>query len=225
LREGKPSYSFQLIGGQTQFANVRSFNGSTLPVFALDNNGSFWGTRLSDGSLKGEDAQLFTSGNPFEDGNAVEKKVFTTTLSYVNSNDFNNNAAYMSVSFASADVQGLVDVTVANVGAVSGTTKFSVIAKTAQINGGVNIYDTYKVPLAAVPMWKAYTGTGFATALTITSVTANDSDKTWSLVFDATAYAALASGAQIKVKLADPATLSPAGVPGIESIAVIITKP
>lgn len=225
LREGRPAYELQLLAGQTQFAKIRAFNGSTLPVFMLDNNGAIWGTKLSNGNFKGEDAQIFISGNGFEDGNTVELKTATVTFSYTSAQDFYQNAGYMQVTFASADVQGLVDVSLASVGVVGATTKFSVIAKTAQLNGGVNIYDTYKTPLAAMANWKAFTGTNFATTVDITGVVANDSDKTWSVTFDATDYAAITTGQQIKVMLADPATLNAANVPGIESIPVIIVKP
>ena len=131
----------------------------------------------------------------------------------------------MAVDFSTTDLDGLVDATVEASGAVSGTTKFTVKVKTAQLNGAIDLYDNYKAQLAAPGVWSAKTGVGFATDLAITGVVANDSDKTWSVTFDAVPYGALASAEQIQVSLAAPSVLNAANVPGIESIPVVITKP
>lgn len=225
LRAGRPSYSFQMIVGQTQFAKLRKFNGATLPVFMFDDQGTVWGKLKSDGTLVGESAQIFISGNGWEDGNTVEAKTATVTISYTDAEAFFGSAGYIAVDFGPGDVEGLIDAIVTSTGVVSGTTKFLAKVKTAQINGDINIYDNYKTELAVTGAWTAKTGTSFGTTLAITGVTANDADKTWSLTFDATPYGALASAAQIKVNLASPSALDALNVPGIEGTAVVIAKP
>ncbi|UXO94052.1 hypothetical protein Pan5_10 [Pseudanabaena phage Pan5] len=225
LRAGRPSYTFQVLCGQTQFKNLRKFNNLTLPVLMFDDQSAVWGTLKSNGDFVGEQAQIFVSGNGWEDGNTVELKVATVTISYVDAEAFYQSAAFIAVDFSPSDVEGLVDATIASSGTVSGTTKFTAIVKTAQLNGGINLYDNYKTQLAASAAWVAKTGTGFSNSLAITGVVANDADKTWSVTFDATTYGALSSNAQIQVNLASPSVLDGLNVPGIEGVAVVITKP
>lgn len=225
LREGRPVYTFQILCGQTQYQRLRRFNKTTLPVLMLDDQSLVWGYKKTTGNFRGEYAQIFVSGNGFEDGNAAELKVATVEIAYVSAADFHDKSAYMEVEFAPSDVEGLVDAPLASVGAVSGTTKFESKIPTAKLGVTVNLYDKYKTQLAVAGAWTAKTGATFGTTLTITGVVANDSDKTWSVTFDATAYGALASAAQIKVNLADPGTLDGLNAPGIEGTAVIIVKP
>lgn len=226
LREGRPAYTFQILCGETQYKALRQFNNTIIPIFIIDDSSTLWGTKNASGDFIGYSALIFVSGNPFEDGTSADKKAATVTVSFTSSAQFNDNSFYFTANgWTEADLLGLKDAPLALVGAVSATTKFEIKIPTAQLGVSVNLGDFYGDELEAAGLFIAKTGANFTTALPITSVTYNTSDKTWSVAFDATAYGLLASAAQIKVYLADPAVLYAAGVTGIEGTAVIITKP
>jgi hypothetical protein len=224
-KEGRPAYQFQVLCGPTQFKQMRRFNRTRIPVFVLDDQNLIWGRKTAAGNFEGLMALIFVSGNGFEDANTVEKVAATVTISFESASDFYDSSVYTDTNLAVADIVGLVDAPLASVGTVAATTKFEIKIPYSKIGNYVNLYDTYETELASASMWEAHTGATFGTSLALTGVTANDSDKTWSVAFDSTAYSALASAAQIRVRLKPPATLYAANVKGIEGIAVVIAKP
>lgn len=226
LREGRPSYTFQVLCGETQYKALRKFNNTIAPVFVLDEEAT-WGIKDLAGNFVGYKALIFVSGNGFEDGSSAEKKAVKIDISFVSAAEFNDGSFYfINSSFTEADLNGMVDFPVGLNSAVSGTTKFTLRALTAQLGVNVDIADYPALVTAlTVSLWKAYTGAALTTPLTLTSMTFNAATKDWSIVFDATMYGALASGAKIKVKLDDPAALFAAGITGVESISIIIAKP
>jgi hypothetical protein len=225
LREGRPAYQFQVLCGPTQYKQMRKFNRTRVPVFILDDQNLVWGRKTVGSELAGLSCLIFVSGNGFEDGNTVEKVTATITVSFESAADFHDTPAYMDTNLAAADIVGLVDAPLALVGVVSANTKIEIKIPTARIGQFVNLYDTLETLLDDPARFEAFTGATFGTPLTITGITPNDADKTWTVAFDATPYAALSSGAKIKVNLVAPGTLFAAGVTGIEGVAVIIEKP
>jgi hypothetical protein len=225
LREGLPSYTFQVLCGQSQYARLRVFNNLILPILFIDKDNVLWGWRDAAGIFQGYSASIFVSGNEFESGTAVEDKTATIEIRIQSANEFHDKAAYIE-GIEEADYKGLNNGQLAKVGTVSATTKFEIkVPDMAGVNAVLNFADFYSTELAAAGLWTAKTGATFGTPLTITGVTYNASDKTWSVAFDNTAYTALASAAEIKVNLADPAILFAAGVTGVEGLSTTITKP
>jgi hypothetical protein len=231
-REGRPSYTFQILTGETQYKALRKFNNTISRVIFIDDSNTLWGTKDSTGAFVGYQCLIFVSGNSFEDGNAAEKKAATVTLSFVSAAEFHDASWYMPVDFTEADLQGLKTGNLAKVGAVSATTKVEIKIPTAQLGFDYNVHDKYHDELAVAGLWEAFSGATEAealagtTALALTGVTDNaDPDKTWSIAFDATPYGALGSNAWIMLRLKNPATLLAAGVSGLEGYRTTFQKP
>jgi hypothetical protein len=223
LIEGKPAYEFDVIAGTSLEKFLRRFNGQQVPAFISDDANAFWGQLDSDAKFKGYNALVFVSPHKFGDGaNGMTTKV---ALSFVSAGEVYDSAAFMEIGLSIADMQGLLDVTLAEYAAhASNVHKIKGFVPTASPGISLNLADSFTTELAVGGLWTAFTGTTFATALTITSVAYNSGNKGWDITFDSTAYTALSTGAKIKINFADPATLDAADVIGIEGIAVIVTK-
>lgn len=227
LRDGLPSYSFQVRCGESLFKRLRAFDSAEIPCGVIDANNRYWGTINAAGVFKGYTAIVSVTGNGFEDGAAAEKKTATIDISLTSASEFYDKSAWID-GIAESDIKGLNEFQLASVGTVAATTKFEakiVQASLAGLRTVVNLADFYSSEMAVGANWVAKTGATFATSLPITGVTYNSSDKTWSVAFDSTTYTALSSAVQIKVSFAPPATLYAAGVTGVEGISVIVAKP
>jgi hypothetical protein len=157
-------------------------------------------------------------------GDASNVKSTTIGISFVDGSDFVESAVVFQSTFASSDLTGLKDVYMSEPSAhVSNVYKIQMKIKTAILNGDLNIYDDYAALIQPLT-FTAFTGTNFATSMPITTVALDAANKALTVTLDTTAFAALASGAQIKLVAPTPAVLLAAGVTGIEIGSYIATK-
>lgn len=235
LKDGLPAYSFQVRCGESQFRRLRAFDGVEMPVQIIDDKNRLWGTVTSAGIFSGFAALIMVTGNTMEDGTAVEKTTATIEISLKSATEFYDRKAWFDNIFEN-DYKGLNSFQLAKVGAVSGTTKFEAKIAKALLSGQrtvVNLADFYAALLAAVGNWTVVSATAAqiaagvtpSTAMGTTGVTYNAADKTWSVVFTAAAYAAIASGDTIRVNLASPSVLYAAGITGVEGLYIDVLKP
>jgi hypothetical protein len=153
------------------------------------------------------------------------RKLQKVTLSLVDSRDWVENAAIAPTSFGAGDLEGLNDVILVEPAAHASNVHYiKMYVPTAQIGNGKDVTEQYGALIADVTLWSAFTGTTFATPLTITSVTYDATNKRLVFTFDTTAYSALASAAKIKLEPDDVPTLDAADVVGIEPTFIILTK-
>lgn len=225
LREGKPIYTFGVLVGSALEKQLRKFNNQIVPVWIFDNAADVCGTQNSEGNFVGTDALIFTEGKPYSDGNSIDTEYTNVTVSFLSAIDFFDNFAFVKTSFNTTALEGLLDATLYQA-AVPAANVFKIGAKvkTAQLGGDINLYDKYADELAVAALWKAATGVGFPTAQTITSVAKDDALKCWTVTYDSVTFNALPANAQIQQKWDTPAVLLAAGVRGLESIPVIVTK-
>lgn len=225
LREGKPAYTFGVIVGSNLEKQLRAFNNSIVPVFVFDSNGNVWGKLDADGNFVGTQALIFVAGKPFSDGNSVDTEYTNVSVSFLSASEFFDDAAFVKTTFNITNLEGLLDVTLYEFGSnVDNVHKIGGKVVNTQLGADQNIFTKYATELASSSLWEAHTGATFSTSLALTSVAADNTNKVWTVTFDSTAYLALADGAQIRVRLKDPATLLAAGVRGVESIPVIVSK-
>jgi hypothetical protein len=223
LIEGKPAYEFDVIAGTTLEKFLRRFNGQQVPVFIVDDANAIWGKLDSNDVFVGCDALIFTAPHKYGDGsNGQTTKV---SISFVSAGDVYDSAAFIETGLSISDMVGLLDVTLYEYTAhASNVHKMKGKIETSSPGTVLDLYDSFADELAAAGVWVAHTGATYGTALAITSVAKNTSNKGWDITFDSTAYTALATSTKIKIDLADPATLSAADVTGIEGVAVIAVK-
>lgn len=223
LIEGRPAYVFDVIAGTALEKELRKFNNQQVPVFIHDDASAIWGMLTSAGVFQGTDVLVHTTPHKFGDGqNGQTTKV---SLSFINSGDLYDSAAFIETSLSLSDFVGLLDVTLAEYAAhASNVYKIKGYVKTASPGTTLNLYDQFSTELANTALWTAFTGASFTTALAMTSMAINSGNKGWDITFDSTAHTALSTGAKIKINLADPTTLDAADVTGIEGVAVIATK-
>ena len=220
LREGRPSWNFTIVCGDAQYKALRSFNNSTQPVIFIDQDNVLWGIKDARQNFTGFSAQIFVSGNDFEDGNDVNLKTATVSISLVSASQWNDGRVNESVDFSGADFEGLKDVKIEVVGAVAASTKVKLTIPTGSLTKEINLYDYYPAAPASI-----FVATGNGAALPITGITPNASDKTYTLAFDTTAFNALTPGQEITINLVAPADLLIAGIAGSEGIKLVTSKP
>lgn len=222
LREGLPAYDYKFKSGNALLKQLRKFNNTTIRIFEYDTSGNLWGT-VSGTTFLGFQAQLFFSGGKAamdgEVGGLVNMRV-----SILDATEYVDNAQFMNITGNINDIAGLFDVNLKEVSHVTNVYKIRVETPSSQANLAINFYDDYSTLLANAALWEAFTGTGFGTPLTITSVAADATLEAFTVTFDTTAFTALSAGAKIKLQLVDPDVLAAADVTGIESIPLIITK-
>ncbi len=225
LREGKPAYSFDVVVGTALERKLRKFNKQTVPVYITDDANQVHGRKLANGNYAGHTALIFVSGKPFSDGNSVETERAQVIVSFTSATDLFDNDYIMPIDFDINSVTGLLDVEFTEPSAhVSNAYKVVANIETGKIGQPIKVYDTYADEFEDEGLWTAFTGATFSTALTITSVVKDATNKGWTVTFDSTAYTALSSGAKIKLNFAAPSVLDAADVTGIEGNAIILTK-
>lgn len=222
LLEGKPAYDFKVFAGQSLVPQLRKFNNQNVRLLILDENNRVWGVK-SGTNFTGAQAKLFTGGLKFATGQNVEEGVVTISASFLNSAELNDDAAFGEV-VSSANIKGLIDVTLTVSDHTSNVWQIKGNIFTAKIGESILLYDLYSTQLALASLWTAKTGANFSTTLAITSVATDNANGRWVVTFDSTAYAALATGAKIRLNLAAPALLDAADVVEIEGVYVELTK-
>lgn len=227
LRDGLPSYSFQVRCGESLFKRLRAFDGLEIPVGVIDANNRYWGTINNAGVFSGYTALISVTGNGFEDATAVEKKTATIDISLVSTAEFYDSSAWID-GIIESDIKGLNNFQLAVVGDVDLTTVFQALipqAELAGLNTVVNLANFYGTQLGVTAKWHALIGEDLDTPLAITGATYNPGDKSWSIVFNTVAFNALDPGDIIRVYTDDPATLYAAGITGVEVLYVDIEVP
>lgn len=225
LLRSKAGYEFDVLAGSSLEKKLIAFDGLIVPCFIMDDKSKIWGILDSDKNFKAAKYLVGVEPKGFEDGNSA--KTTKISLSIIDSRDFVENAEFAGTSFNASDIVGLNDVLLYE--AVASTTNVKSIGlkiSTSNILSFLNVADTteFQALLASSTLWTAKTGASFATALAITSVAYDATNKCWTVTFDSTAYNALATGAQIELALVDAPTLDAADVTGIEGTPLILTK-
>jgi len=224
IREGKPVYTLKVLAGQSLVPLLRKFNNQNLRVLVLDSNNRIWGVKQGT-KFVGAQASIFVSGLKFATGQNIEERVVTITLSFLSASEVNDSATFGEVDTI-AGIVGLIDVDLvetaahaANVWHIGGQ------IPTAEIGEVINVADTFSAELADDLLWIAKTGApGYATTLAIDSVAEDLVNGGWTVTFEPVAYAALAGGTKIKLYWTTPALLEAAGIDGLESNFIILTK-
>jgi hypothetical protein len=224
LVEGKPAYEVKVFGSSEFNQAIRGFNGQIVRVMEYDSNEKLWGCK-SGTSFQGYQAKIQTRGQKGATGQNVEEGVVTIVISFLDTTEYYNSSKFIDLSDVDlSDIKSQVDATLSYVSNTTNAYKISVGVPTAEHNVNLDMYDYYSTQLASASLWKAGTGTNYATALTITSVSADAATKSFVVTFDTTAYSALNAGTKIKLELKDPATLDAAGVEDVEGVPVVLTK-
>lgn len=220
--EGRPAYEYQVIAGQQLFKQLRRFNRAIVPVITTDDANKAWHTGNSDGTANGEFAQIFVSGGGFIDGTKTQN--VTIAVSYQSASDFNDSAKYMPLNFNPNEAKGLLSVVLSEYAAhAAGVYHIQALVETSQLGVSLNMVKDYATEMEDETLWVSAKVDG--TLLAITSVVAV-ANLGWTVTFDATAYAALASGAKIFLSWDTPVILAAGDVTGVETPApLIIVKP
>ncbi len=223
LQRSKASYEFEVIAGSSLEKRLMRFDGLQIPVFIFDDKNSIIGIKDSNRNFKAAKYILSVEPKGFEDGqNAKTTKI---VISIIDSRDFVENMEYISTTFNSSDLVGLLDVDLNEISShVANVYQIGASIKTSNIRESLNIHDQYATELGAGTLWSAKTGATFSIPLPITSVANNTSLNGWTFTFDSVAYGALATGAKIKLTTVTPDLLDAADITGIEIMPIILTK-
>ncbi len=222
ISEGRPSYTADLRIGTNLERQLRKFNGQVVPVFAFDDNGNVWGKLNAQGKFVGYQAEIFVSGADFGDyNNATFTRV---TISFQSVTDFYDFAAFVSTDFDITNLEGLIDILLSEVTA-SNTNVRKVTGKfiNAQLGNDQNITDYYDTELGVTNLW-SLTNAVTGAPIPLTTVAYDAALKAFTVTIDTTQYGLLTAGTKMLLKLVDPPALVTAGILGVESIGVILTK-
>lgn len=220
--EGRPAYEYQVVVGQQLFKQLRKFNRAIVPIVTCDDGNNAWMTGNSDGTANGEFAQIFVSGNGFGDGTKTLNAIIA--VSYQSASDFNDGSKYMPLNFNPNEAKGLLDVKLSEYTAhAAGVYHIQALTETSKLGVSLNQEIDYGTEMEDEALWVSKKADG--TTLALTSVVAV-AGLGWTVTFDATAYAALASGAKIYLSWTTPTLLAAADVVGVETPApLVLVKP
>lgn len=222
IREGRPAYTIKSFAGSTLAKALRKYNNQTIRFLEYDANGRVWGTKQGT-KFKGYLGKLFFTGQKLATGQAVEEGIVTYTLSIMDTSEYNDNSYYMDISNVTSIV-GLLDVQLSEaVASVSNVYTIAVKVPTSKIGESVNLYDQLATLLNDDALWVA-TNAQTGAAMTITSVTADATNKAFDVTIDSTQHTALGPSDKIILSLAAPNVLDAADVTNIESDTLIVDK-
>lgn len=219
LNESLPNYLAQTTAGVAQILAFCSFNGFLGTVFIVDVDNVLWYRVTSN--LGG---QGFTVGNLYTNpprwGNSSNITTSGTRLVFGEIDEFKSDIGAIKIDFNPSKLVNIEDVELVekdapatNVFTIGGITKYTKI----------DIYDKYKTGLANVNRWVVKRLDTGAT-LTVTSVTADDTNKGWDITIDNTEFTGLPSNTVIQFNTAAPGVLETAGVLGIEGLPITYVK-
>lgn len=233
LRKGRPAYSYSCDITWGQYQKLLAFDNKIMPVFSFDDANQMWGKRdvmltantPNTNPFKGELARITVSGSGFKDGANASAGVAVISVSYLSVDDFEKRGTYALLpTLAAGDMAGLLDVMLYEPSAhVSNVYKIAATIQVPLLGGDRNIYDEFGAILAGLT-WSAGTGTNYATALPITSVAVDATNKCLTFTFDNTAWTALPALTKIKVTPPTVATLVGANMVGYEIGSIIVSK-
>jgi hypothetical protein len=224
LLRSKPGYEFDVLAGSSLEKKLIKYDGQQVPLFVFDSTGNVWGIIDASGNFKGANYLISVEPAGFADGQNINTTKVGIAL--VDSRDFTENSKFASTTFSTSDLTGLVDATLFETTAhTTNVYKIGIKITTDALNSSIDVHGTsgYPAALASASLWVAKAVATGAT-IPITSVADDTVNSGWTVTLDNTTYGALATGAKISIGLADPSALSTAGVVGIESVPVIVTK-
>jgi len=222
LQEGKPAYKFKFFGGADLLKRCKTFDNQTVRIREYDANGVWWGTKSGTDSI-GYQAKLFFTGGKPATGQNVEEGVIECTVSILSAVEYYKNSYWMESDGNISDIKALLDVNLTYISKASNVYKIGMEIPGSNLVGPYNIYDEQGAAIAALT-FSAATGATYGTSLAITSIAVDATLKCLTVTFDSTAFAALSSGASIKLIPPTPAVLDAADVTETELLYVILTK-
>lgn len=218
LLRSKAGYEFDILAGTTLEKALMKFDGKTIPVMLMDDQGNIWGVTDADGNFSG--TKYLVGVEPAGFGDAQNAKTTKITIAIIDAKDFTENSRRGATDLTGSDLTGLLDATPFETHAhASNVYHIGLKVITDSINSFLNVHDTegYPALLADADQWTA--------GIAITTVVDDPTNDGWTMTLDTTAYAALASGAKIPISLVDVATLKEAGIVGIEGAVLTLVKP
>jgi hypothetical protein len=222
LLRGKPAYEFDVLAGTALEKALMAFDKKVVPLLILDDKKQFAGVKDSSDNYKGAKWLIGVEPSPY--GDAQNAKATKVTISIVDSQDFVENAVFYETALTSTSLVGLKDVILWEPQAhASNVYKIKMKIPTTKLNGDLDIWSDYGALIAALT-FTAGTGSNYGTALTITSVAADNTLEALTVTFDSTAFTALSAGAKIKLTPPTPTVLDAADVTGVELFPIILTK-
>lgn len=221
IKDGDYDMTFQYVdGGLCLHKQLRTFNSKKWGVFFVDADGIIYGYKNGNDLQAIPLNQFYAEKWKVSDGSKSAQFLVDVSFKSQYLNEFVGFIATADEFDIATTVTGLINLIVKEVTALAtGTVK-------VQINtscGGANLYDTFKSALSLVGAWSA-SNAATGSAITITTVTANDTDKSFSLAFNTTAgYPS--TGGKINLSLAAPAALAALASPmvGYESNVLVET--
>lgn len=222
LVRGRPGYEFDVLAGSSLEKKLMVFDKKQVPLFILDDVNQVAGKLDASSNFIGPKWLVSVEPRPY--GDAQNAKSTKVTISIVDPTDFVENAKFYVTALTSSSLVGLKDVTLSEPSAhVSNVYKIKMKISDVILGGDLDIYDDYGALIAALT-FTAGTGVGYATALTITSVAVDVTNKALTVTFDSTQFTALSAGAKIRLTPPTAAVLDAAGVTGVELGSIILTK-
>lgn len=223
VREGFNDWKFQYVdGGLTLHKQLRTFNYQTADFLFVDAENKIM---CLPGSTVTKIKGIPVTGGFFHalpwklnDGSKVAEYMVQFTMPVKYTNDL---VAFVKADFdVPSTVLGLQDVKVTGVGAVTSGV-YNMNVETCSV--GTNLGDLYPTELASSSLWTAK-NTATGASITISGVSYDAANKKFVVTLATTAPPYPATGT-VSINLADPSTLSAAGVDGFESIgAAAITR-
>jgi hypothetical protein len=219
LNESLPAYTLQYTIGICQAQELIQFNGFKDGLFIVDTNNVLWYVVTATNGAQG-----FTSGYIYTDpprfGNSQNIQVIKTKMVFGTLEEFKSNVGAIKLDFDVSKLVNTVDVVLSEkIAAVGYAFNIAATVKCA----GIDIYSDYQDLLNVIGAWKA-TRLDTNANVTIASV-AKNAGGYWVVTLDnGTVIPALT---KVQLELVDPTALHALGtaVDGIESVAIIVTKP
>ncbi|MDF2189286.1 hypothetical protein [Paraflavitalea sp. CAU 1676] len=226
LGNGKYGYTYSVEVGHSTYQALLTYHGKKVPLYTYDDASQFWANKnKTTGNLKGEMATIGILGGGFENGTDATSGVVQITIAFNDVEAFKKRSAYAEFNnLAISDLVPLKNTSLYDVQAhAANVYKIGLKIPTAKIGQDLNPWAEIGAAIAAMT-FTAGTGTGYGTALTITSVAADNTLGCFTVTFDSTAFTALGSGAKIRLVPPTVATLYAAGITGFELLPVVVIK-
>lgn len=203
-------------GGELQHARISLMNNGNYDVMIVDDGFTVYGTQTATGGFKGwSTSQIFVPPSKFRVADAVNQYSFRIQLS--SNTEMRENIAAVKTNDGIMDILGLINFQLSKLSNSSNVYKIQAIA-----DGGTNLEPLFGSAMAGLTWTAKKVSDG--SAFTITSVADDTALDAFTVTFDSTMYAALASGGQIELFPPTSTLLAGADVTPYEGISVIITK-
>lgn len=222
VRDGNYALAFQYTdGGLCLHKQLRMFNGKKWGALIVDADGVIYGYKNGADLQAIPLIEFYAAPWKPNDGSNVAK--FTVEISFRPQylNEYVGFLATADEFDIATTVKGLINLVIKEVTALaSGSVKVQVVTSC----GGSNMYDLWKTSLSNVGAW-VVTNDTTGGEITVSSVTAADADKSFTMALDTADTDYPDPGGKINIRLADPDDLagSPVNMPGFESNTLVET--